>query len=61
MAVEGTRQRQTTPNKPYIMYNNLEPHETFWQKFYRYLYPIISISLLNYTMSNTYSLMTNGD
>jgi hypothetical protein len=43
------------------MYSSLEPPETFWQKFYRYLYPIVSISLLNYTMSNTYSLMTNSD
>lgn len=43
------------------MYENMEPGESFWSKFYRYLYPIISISLLNFTMSNTYSLMTNGN
>lgn len=43
------------------MYERLgqDETETFFQKFYRYIYPIISISLLNYTMSNTYSLMVN--
>lgn len=45
------------------MYERLaqEEQETFLQKFYRYIYPIISISLLNYTMSNTYSLMLNSE
>lgn len=40
------------------MYENLEPQDTAWSKIRRSLYLIVTISLLNHTMSTTYSIMS---
>ena len=40
------------------MYDNLEPQESGFSKIRRSLYLIVTISLLNHTMSTTYSIMS---